>query len=81
MKTGISVTLDHKCVVWLEKQKGKKSRVINKLILMEMKTEIDDDLNKIWRYCSVCDTSQDHHRRTCSNRGCERFLIQELEEI
>jgi len=81
MKTGISVTLDHKCVVWLEKQKGMKSRVINKLILLTMKTEIDEDLKGNWRYCSVCDTSQDHQRDNCSNKACDRFLIQELEII
>jgi len=81
MKTGISVTLDHKCVVWLEKQKGKKSRVINKLILLEMKTEIDDDLNKTWRYCDQCDTSQSHKGDTCRNKACKMCFIRELKEI
>jgi len=81
MKTGISVTLDHKCVVWLEKQKGMKSRVVNKLILLAMKTELDEDLNKKWQYCSYCDTSQVTHRSVCSNKGCDQFLIQELEQI
>jgi len=81
MKTGISVTLDHKCVVWLEKQKGMKSRVINKLILMEMKTDIEKDLKGTWRYCDVCDTSQDHNRDKCANKACKMFLIRELEVI
>ena len=78
MKTGISVTLDHKCVVWLEKQKGMKSRVVNKLILLAMKSELDEDLNSDWRYCSVCDTSQNSKSACCTNRACKGFLSQVL---
>jgi len=41
MKTGISATIDYECVVWLNNQKGKKSRVINRLIQAAMAGEKD----------------------------------------
>lgn len=71
MKTAISVTLDHKCVVWLNNQAGPKSRVINKLIIEGMRGELDDELTKPYRYCQACGTRQHTNAPSCTNRTCK----------
>lgn len=70
MKTGISVTLDHKCVVWLNNKQGKKSRVINKLIIEAMRGELSDELALPWKYCPDCKTSQQTSAPSCRNAVC-----------
>jgi len=71
MKTGISVTLDHKCVVWLNDKPGNKSRVINKLIIEAMRGELSDELALPWRYCPNCKTSQQTSAPSCQHPTCK----------
>ena len=35
----------------------------------------------LWRYCSVCDTSQQSHQKWCMNKKCSEYLMHETEVL
>lgn len=36
---------------------------------------------KIWKYCSICDTSQHTSGQMCGNKHCSEYLFHHLEDL
>jgi len=54
MKTAITVTIDMQCAQYLDGKVGKKSHYINKLILTDMQTALEEK-KSTWIKCPECD--------------------------
>ena len=60
----------------LAKQKGNFSGWV--------RAKLREERNKraiLWRYCTICDTSQQSHQKYCMNRKCSKYLEHETEVL
>lgn len=49
-----------------------------------VRAKLREERNKravLWRYCPVCDTSQQSHQSYCMNNKCSEYLMQETEVL
>jgi len=53
MKTAITVTIDRECADYLDMKVGKVSHIINKLILTDMQSALQEK-KTVWILCEVC---------------------------